>query len=153
MNKVNISSTISNIRKDPISEKIPKLALNTINDIRDISAFSVSPINSSRYDTKNSEKYKKLKSLTQMNSSRSMNLDKDLNDNKNKNKNKTNFDDEDEMNINIDLISREGITFNDVNYTDIKIEQLKYEFNLIFSSKNKLITKEAKKNKNKYFFL
>ena len=131
----------TNSKKESIIEKIPKLSLNSIKDIKDNTPFYISPISSSRYYSKNSLKTNKINSETPITSAR--------NENEN-NSQKINLDED--VDFNIDSANCEG-SINKKNIINITIEKLKNELDFIFSTKNKnqLLPDIIKDNKNKYY--
>ena len=138
------SICISEISKKnaTIYEKIPKLSLNTINDIKEVTPFNVSSISSSRYNSKNSVITKKIVNETGINSTR--------NKSTNKNSSLKNVDDDEDLNVNVDLVNFEEI-INKKNIVEKTTEKLKEEFEYIFQENNNLISDVIKKNKNKYY--
>jgi len=138
------SICISEITKKnaTIGEKIPKLSLNTINDIKEVTPFTVSSISSSRYNSKNSVITKKIVNETGINSTR--------NKSTNKNSSLKNADDDEDLNVNVDLVNFEEI-INKKNIVEKTTEKLKDEFEFIFHDNSNTISDIVKKNKNKYY--
>ena len=138
------SICISEITKKnaTLCEKIPKLSLNSINDIKEVTPFNVSSISSSRYNSKNSVITKKIVNETGINSTR--------NKSTNKNSSLKNVDDDEDLNVNVDLVNFEEI-INKKNIVEKTTEKLKEEFEFIFHENNNMISDIVKKNKNKYY--
>ena len=138
------SICISEITKKnaTLCEKIPKLSLNSINDIKEVTPFNVSSISSSRYNSKNSVITKKIVNETGINSTR--------NKSTNKNSSLKNVDDDEDLNVNVDLANFEEI-INKKNIVEKTTEKLKEEFEFMFQENNNMISDIVKKNKNKYY--
>lgn len=138
------SICISEIAKKnaTMAEKIPKLSLNSINDIKEVTPFNVSSISSSRYNSKNSVITKKIVNETGINSTR--------NKSTNKNSSLKNADDDEDLNVNVDLVNFEEI-INKKNIVEKTTEKLKDEFEFIFQDNSNVISDLVKKNKNKYY--
>ena len=137
-------------KNEPISEKVPKLSLNSLKDNKEIASFNVSPINSSRYDSK--IPFKKKKSFnTPINSGINMSLENNTKKNSNdKDLQKSSLNEDNDVNINIDSINLEENILKQKNIIDKKTEKLKNDFDFIFSNNNNL-PNEIKNNKNKYY--
>ena len=137
-------------KNEPISEKVPKLSLNSLKDNKEIASFNVSPINSSRYDSK--IPFKKNKNFnTPINSGINMSLENNSKKNSNnKDLHKSSLNEDNDININIDLINLEENILKQKNIIDKTIEKLKNDFDFIFSNNNNL-QNEIKNNKNKYY--
>ena len=138
------SICISEITKKnaTLCEKIPKLSLNSINDIKEVTPFNVSSISSSRYNSKNSVITKKIVNETGINSTR--------NKSTNKNSSLKNVDDDEDLNVNVDLVNFEEI-INKKNIVEKTTEKLKEEFEFMFQENNNMISDIVKKKKNKYY--
>ena len=138
------SICISEITKKnaTLCEKIPKLSLNSINDIKEVTPFNVSSISSSRYNSKNTFITKKIENETGINSTR--------NKSTNKNSSLKNVDDDEDLNVNVDLANFEEI-INKKNIVEKTTEKLKEEFEFMFQENNNMISDIVKKNKNKYY--
>ena len=144
-NSICISEKI--INNNSINSKIPKLSLNTLKGINEITSFHVSPINSSRYNTKNTL-YNNNNYETPINSTKYINSD---NGDKKSNENSLINDlDEDDINVNIDLIDLEETSLNKKNLINQTTEKLKNDLDIIFSDNN-ILPKKIKNNKNKYY--
>jgi len=148
-NSISISEKI--ISKKPISDKIPKLSINTLKDIKEISSFHVSPLNSSRYNTKNTLNNKN-KFGTPINSTTRF-MNSDYRDKKsNENSQINNLEEDDDLNVNIDLINLEEITLNKKNLVNKTTEKLKKDFEYLFSdNKDNILPEKIKNNKKKYY--
>ena len=137
------SICISEIAKKnaTMAEKIPKLSLNSINDIKEVTPFNVSSISSSRYNSKNSVITKKIVNETGINSTR--------NKSTNKNSSLKNADDDEDLNVNVDLVNFEEI-INKKNIVEKTTEKLKDEFEYLdkLCDKNSIKVINAFRNNN-----
>ena len=165
--KISINNSKKTIFKNEnIIQRIPRLALK---DIKDTSPFNISPMNSSRYNSKNridmnSPNLTKPEEIsvntnnsnmfrTNKNSVKNLNIKIKNNINYNSSLKSIIKNEFDDINSNFNLVKLKEITINKMNIVDKTTEKLKNDFERIFSNNKRDFELPSKilKNKNTYY--